>query len=138
MSHDPSEIILICRFAAQETFLIIINVENSCAAEYLCVCVCFFQDSLMNRNFKRTALVETENFTLIFDQFNASLLNKIRISFKKKKLYTVKTFTQKYSAQLLFFFYIHIWVILQKHPLLVWQDVLKCISFLTFKLGPHY
>ncbi len=33
----------------------------------------------MNRNFKRTALVETENFTLIFDQFNASLLNKIRI-----------------------------------------------------------
>ncbi len=35
VSHDPSEIILICWFAAQETFLIIINVENSCAAEYL-------------------------------------------------------------------------------------------------------
>ncbi len=32
MSHDPSEIILICWFAAQETFIIIINVENSCAA----------------------------------------------------------------------------------------------------------
>ncbi len=30
-SHDPSEIILICWFAAQETFLII-NVENSFAA----------------------------------------------------------------------------------------------------------
>jgi len=29
-SHDPSEIILICWFDAQETFLIIINVENSC------------------------------------------------------------------------------------------------------------
>jgi len=28
MSHTPSEIILICGFAAQETF-IIINVENS-------------------------------------------------------------------------------------------------------------
>jgi len=26
VSHDPSEIILICWFAAQETFLIIINV----------------------------------------------------------------------------------------------------------------
>jgi len=29
VSHDPSEMILICWFAAQETFLIIINVENS-------------------------------------------------------------------------------------------------------------
>ncbi len=27
MSHDPSEIILICRVAALETFLLIINVE---------------------------------------------------------------------------------------------------------------
>ncbi len=32
-----SEIILICWFAAQETFLIIIDVENSCAAEYIFV-----------------------------------------------------------------------------------------------------
>ncbi len=33
VSHDPSEIILICWFAAQETFLIIIiNIENSCAS----------------------------------------------------------------------------------------------------------
>ncbi len=31
VSHDPSEIILICWFAAQETF---INVENSLAASY--------------------------------------------------------------------------------------------------------
>ncbi len=36
VSHDPSEIIQICSFGALETFLIIINVENS------------FQDSLMN------------------------------------------------------------------------------------------
>jgi len=28
-SHDPSEIILICWFAAQETFHIVINGENS-------------------------------------------------------------------------------------------------------------
>ncbi len=32
MSRDLSEITLIYRFAAQQTFLIIINVENSCAA----------------------------------------------------------------------------------------------------------
>ncbi len=31
VSHDPSEIILICWFAAQET-IIVINVENICAA----------------------------------------------------------------------------------------------------------
>ncbi len=29
VSHDPSEIILICWFAAQETLLIIINVDNN-------------------------------------------------------------------------------------------------------------
>ncbi len=29
-SLDPSEIILICWYAAQETFLIIISVKNSC------------------------------------------------------------------------------------------------------------
>jgi len=29
VSHDPSEIILICWFAAQETFITVINVENS-------------------------------------------------------------------------------------------------------------
>ncbi len=32
VSHDPSQIILIYWFGAQETFLIIINVENSSAA----------------------------------------------------------------------------------------------------------
>ncbi len=31
-SLQSSEIIIICWFAAQEIFLIIINVENSCAA----------------------------------------------------------------------------------------------------------
>ncbi len=34
VSNDPSEIILLCWFAAQETFLIIINVKNSSAASY--------------------------------------------------------------------------------------------------------
>jgi len=32
VSHDPSKIILICWFGAQQTFLIIINAENDCAA----------------------------------------------------------------------------------------------------------
>jgi len=32
VSHDPSEIILMYSFGAQGTLLIIINVENSCAA----------------------------------------------------------------------------------------------------------
>ncbi len=36
VSHDASEIILIYWFAAQETFLNIISVENSCAASYFC------------------------------------------------------------------------------------------------------
>ncbi len=36
VSHDPSEIILICWFTAQKTFLIIINTENSHAAQYFC------------------------------------------------------------------------------------------------------
>jgi len=30
LSHDPSEIILICWFGDQETFPFIINFENSC------------------------------------------------------------------------------------------------------------
>ncbi len=36
-----SEIIIICWFAAQETFLIIISVENSCAAEYVEIVIYF-------------------------------------------------------------------------------------------------
>ncbi len=32
VSHDPSEITLMCWFAAQYIFIIIIIVENSCAA----------------------------------------------------------------------------------------------------------
>ncbi len=37
MSHDPPEIILIWWFGAKETFLIIINAENTWAAKYFCV-----------------------------------------------------------------------------------------------------
>ncbi len=63
VSHDPSEIILICWFAAQETFLIIINFENSCAATYFLwkLWHFIFQDSSMNRNFKTSAFIWNRN-----------------------------------------------------------------------------
>ncbi len=56
---DASEIILIL-YDVQETFLIIINVENSCAAQYFFVKTVIhliFQDSQMNRKFERTAFI---------------------------------------------------------------------------------
>ncbi len=70
VSHDPSEIILICWFAVQDTFLIIINVENSCAASYF---FCgngdhFFQGSLINIQLKRTVFVW--NISLIKEDLN--------------------------------------------------------------------
>ncbi len=49
VSHDPSEIILICWFDAQETFLITINAEKSCAASYVCETVIPFL-KIWNRN----------------------------------------------------------------------------------------
>ncbi len=53
VSHDPSDIILIFRFSAQEGFLIIITVENSCAAQYFCGnSDKNIQESLWNRKFK--------------------------------------------------------------------------------------
>ncbi len=45
VSHNPSEIILICWFAAQETFLIIINAENSWAA--ILILTNFFYKTLL-------------------------------------------------------------------------------------------
>ncbi len=47
-SHDPSEIILIFLFAAQNTFIIIMMKTS----EYN-----FFQVYLMNRKFRRTAFI---------------------------------------------------------------------------------
>ncbi len=45
VSHDPSEIILICWFAAKETFIIIINVENSLLQIFVEMYTLSFQDS---------------------------------------------------------------------------------------------
>jgi len=49
MSHDPSNIILICWFGAQESFLSIINVDISW-------CFCGNYDAFL-QNRKRTAFI---------------------------------------------------------------------------------
>ncbi len=57
VSHDRSEIILICWFIIR-----IINVVNSCAAKYFFwETAILFQDSLMNKKFKRTAFIQNIN-----------------------------------------------------------------------------
>ncbi len=58
VSHDPSEIILICWFGAQETFLliiiiIIINVENSCCLIFFVETMIFFSKILCWNVFKQ-------------------------------------------------------------------------------------
>ncbi len=63
LSQDTSEIILICCFAAQETFLIIINVE---LLNIFVDCFCFDE-------YKVFEIINV--FTVTFDQFNESLLN---------------------------------------------------------------
>ncbi len=73
VSHDPSEIIVICWIDAQETF---INVENSYAAKHFCC------DSLL------IFCKITNVFTVTFNQFNMSLLNKSIKFFQKKKKHT--------------------------------------------------
>ncbi len=86
-----SEIIIIYWFAAQETFLIIINVENSCAAQYFCGNWDTFYFLRIYRWIESSIeqhLFEIENFCFIinvfndtFDQFNVSLMNKSIHSF---------------------------------------------------------
>ncbi len=54
-----SEIIIICWFTAQETFLIIINVENGMLLKYF-VKIVIFKNSLMTKKFKRKAFIWIE------------------------------------------------------------------------------
>ncbi len=70
MSHDPSEIILIYWFAAQEIFIIIINVENS------------HTDTKVYKVLKTFFCYNVKVYTNTFEQLNASLLNNF-ISSKK-------------------------------------------------------
>ncbi len=46
VSHDPLEIILIYWLGDQQTFLIIINIKNSCAAKF-----CFVETMILKRNY---------------------------------------------------------------------------------------
>ncbi len=64
VSHDPSQIILICRFTAQQTF-IIINVAF------------WWIESSKGHLFETEIFCNITNvFLVTFHQFNASLLNK--------------------------------------------------------------
>ncbi len=63
VSHDPSEIILICWFAAQETFLIILNFEYCYAASYFC------------EKWYNSVLCKIKTYTFIFF-FNNVALNQ--------------------------------------------------------------
>ncbi len=90
--------ILICWFAAQKTFLIIINAENSCAAEnfggnrYTFYFSGFFDE---RKSSKVQHLSEIEIFcniisvfTFTFDLLNAFLLNKCIPILLNKSVFT--------------------------------------------------
>ncbi len=79
VSHDPPEIIIIYWFAVHETFLIIMNVENSCAASYFCV-FSFLEESMMKSNLKEQHRLEikifSNNIKVTFDQWNEHSFSK--------------------------------------------------------------
>jgi len=56
--HDPSEIILICWFAAQETILIIINVENSGL-------ICFMEGEILFCGFFEERKVQNSSVEMV-------------------------------------------------------------------------
>ncbi len=97
VSHDPSGIILLCWFDTQETsVVIIINVENSCAAEYFCgnyakkkIWIPWWTKQKKNSiNLRCFFFI----FAIALDQFHASLLNK-SINSKKEIILTPKYWT---------------------------------------------
>jgi len=73
MSHDPSEIILICRFAAQETF-IIINVESRCI-QFRFRILWWIESSKEQHLSEKDDLYKCL-YTVTFDQFNAKKKKK--------------------------------------------------------------
>ncbi len=77
MSCDSSEIILIRWFAAQETFPIIISVENSFAAYYYKIL--WWKDISKEQHlFEIEIFCKIINvFNVTFDQFNVFFLNKL-------------------------------------------------------------
>ncbi len=69
VSHDPLEIILICWFGPQETFQIIIEGENRCAAK----CFPGNCDNFFSHWIKSSAFIWNGNFSL---QLYCQILNK--------------------------------------------------------------
>ncbi len=94
MSHDSSEIILICWFTAQETFITIKQWKLLCCLIFLWkLWYIFCQDSLMNIKFKRTAFIwniifwnSVKIFTVTFDQCNTCWIKVL--CFLKKNTHT--------------------------------------------------
>ncbi len=92
MSHDPSEIILICWFAAQETFLIIINKKIIIIKKKTVVLFNVFVEILINFFFRILWWkVQKKSITLcLYCHFYVILLSpswiKVLISFKNKIL----------------------------------------------------
>ncbi len=87
-SLDPSEIILICWFTAQETFLLLSMLKTVVLLHiFMETVILVFKDSFINRMLKSTAFICFCNIinvcTDTFDQFNASLQNKSIICFQK-------------------------------------------------------
>ncbi len=79
MSRDPSEIILIYWFTAQETFLIIINVENNYAASHFCGnSDTFFPSRFIEEQHLFQIYIFVTNVFTDTLLFNASMLNKSR------------------------------------------------------------
>ncbi len=94
-----SEIIIICKFAARETFLIIIDVENSRAAQYFCGnwCILFFRIHRLIESSKEQRLFKTEIvyhiinvFTCTFYQFFHSSSDELKYLF----IYLIKSQSQ--------------------------------------------
>jgi len=80
VSHDPSEITLIWGSDDQETVMIIINFENSCADPYFCGTsyILFFRIIWWIESSKEQHLFVMEILCNVINagQFNASLLDK--------------------------------------------------------------
>ncbi len=90
-------------FAAQESFLIIINAEKVVLLNIFVEIMIHFQYFWLIESAKDQHLFEIETicciinvFTATYDQFNASLLNKI-ISLKNVVVYTVNLYNYPYS-----------------------------------------
>ncbi len=109
-----SEIILICWFAAQETFLIIINVENSCAAEYSRGSMMKLKFQAFHIKFKRTEFIQFIFYLFLQCKKQVKKKKKVcqfRSDQLKKKFYN-KSAKKLRNAALNIFYYIYIYIFL--------------------------